>query len=69
MKYLFSLFAISSYCVLNANNLFIDRTVDCVEFANAVEGQDGDSGDFETWSIAFEHCANQQGYKTVVIKG
>lgn len=66
MKYLIlSLMTLSCYG-LNANNQSSAKAVDCFEFADAVEANDGDSGDFETWFAAFEHCS---GVETVVING
>lgn len=67
MRNIFLLFGLLSFYILKANNPVFVKEVDCFEFANAVEGQDGDSGDFETWSKAFEHCANSKGFKTVII--
>ena len=38
--------------------------VDCEKFANEVEGEAGDAGDYDTWFQAFEFCSNEQGMGT-----
>ena len=38
--------------------------VDCEKFANEVEGEAGDAGDYDTWFQAFQFCSNEQGMGT-----